>query len=159
LKRGRGKQQREIEEAKGKEQDGAEAKRLADEKKFQELADKHRAEADKAVAERDALQATLREYQLRGACRAEAERQKLQFGNQQAADDALKLADLTGIDIDDSGVRNMDRVLKQLHEDRPYLFQQLRPGADTNAPQGRGGTPAQQNDKEREQALRQRFRI
>ncbi len=154
------KQQRDADEGKRKEQENAEAKRLEDEKKFQELADKHKAQADKATAERDALQQRLQEYQLRDSFRAEAEKLKLQFGSVQAADDAFKLADLTSVDVDEKGVRGMDRVLKALQESRPYLFQQPRQGGDSNAKQGLGSsTPATQNDEERKSALKSRYRM
>ena len=150
----------ELTAAQQKAADEAEAKRLAEQQEYQKLAAKHEKTATETAAQLEDAQAEIRRYRLEGAFRREVAAQELVFADPQAADDAFRLLDLGGVEIDDDGqVVGMDAAIKSLHDTRAYLFSQPQPiGAGINASDGRGpGAPP--DPKQRETELRQRFRI
>lgn len=141
-----------------KQQDDVEAQRLTEEKKFQELADKHKLEAEQHAKRAEELEAQNRLFILRDAFKSEAEKANLTFTTNTAANDAFKLADLDGLEIGENGtVAGMDNVLKELHKSRPYLFSQSK-APDIDASKGTTKS-SKELDEERKKELRQRHRF
>lgn len=161
VSRARKKWETDQEEAKNKADADAEAKRLADEKKFQELATQHETRANTLQGKLDEANAIIRGFTLRQAFELEAGKQKLAFATEQARIDAFDLLDQARLDIDDAGtVTGMEAAVKALKGSRPYLFGQAQGNGSTSidAAQGRGAGE-KPDPKAREADLRQRFRI
>lgn len=137
----------------------ADKKRLTEEKKFQDLAETHRKEAEGAKAKLSTAEETLRRYRLKDAFRLEADKAKAKFANAQAELDAFALLDVTGVKVADDGtVTGIDAALKALQTSRPYLFAKAEgTGASINAADGRGSQPP--DTKAREADLKKRFRL
>ena len=96
-------------------------------------AEKLKAELAAIKAEHDAIQAALREQQIKSAVMAEAA--KLGFAN---PDDAVRLVDLASVEIDDNGkVSGFEKSLKALVESNrlPMKDQKRSDGLGT-PPQG-----------------------
>lgn len=99
-----------------------------EEKRLAELSEKERAEeiAKKAQAEKEALEAQLNEF------KAQVEREKItnefikqaQAANIAYIDDALALADLSAVKVEEGRVVGVDDVVKSLIENKPFLLAQ-----------------------------------
>ena len=139
----------------------ADKTRMAEEKKFADLAEANRKEADTAKAEAATLAARLRTHDYRDAFRKHAvDVAKVKFASVQAELDAFALLDLSGVEMDKDGtVTGMEAALKALQASRPYLFAKPETaGANVNAADGRGtGAPA--DDAAYKAELKQRFHI
>lgn len=138
----------------------AEAATLAEQKRFQELADKTAKERDAAIAERDAERAQVKQHRLLEAFRTAAATLKLKWATDAACTDAFALVagEVTGLDVAEDGkVKGIDDVLKGLQTSRPYLFAKPEASGNVNAADGRGTVPP--NPKAKEDELRQRFHI
>lgn len=134
----------------------AEYEKALEEKRLAELSEKERAEeiAKKAEEEKSALEKQLAEF------KAQIEREKItnEFikvatsANVQYIDDAIKLADLSAVIVNEEGkVEGMEDVIKTLVEHKPYLVvkkQQKQIGDSTN-------TNSDKSDKSAEQLLKE----
>ena len=161
LKRAQGKWADEAKAASDKGTAEAEAKKLAEEKRFSELADKAAKERDAAIAERDAERARVKHLHMREGFREAASAMKLKWATEKASADAFALVatEVAALDVTEDGkVKGIDEVLKGLQSTRPYLFSKPEPAGNINAGEGRGnGAPA--DNKARNEDLRRRFRI
>lgn len=161
LKRAQAKWQADAQAAAEKAKADVDATKLAEEKRFQELADKTAKERDAAVAERDAERAQVKQFHLREAFRGAAAALKLKWATDAASADAFALvaAEVAALDVAEDGkVKGMDDVLKGLQTSRPYLFAKAEQGGSLNAGEGRGdGKPA--DDQARQEEIKRRFRL
>jgi len=133
--------------------------RMAEEKRYSDLAEANRKEADKAKAEAETHKDALRTYHLKDAFRLQAGKAKLSFASEQASEDAFALLDQTGVDMAEDGtVKGMDKALEGLKASRPYLFAApASANANVNAADGRGNAPA--DDAARVAEVTKRFRL
>jgi len=124
----------------------ADKARMTEEKKFADLAEANRKEADTAKAQAETLALKVHTYHLKDAFRKQAlDVAKLKFASVQAEMDAFALLDHTGVDVAEDGtVKGMDKALDALKTSRPYLFAApATQGANVNPTDGRGaGAPA-----------------
>ena len=138
----------------------ANATKLAEEKRFQELAEKAAQERDTAITERDNERAQVRQYHLRESFRVAAATMKLKWATDAASADAFALVagDVGKLDVVDGKVTGMDDVLATLQKARPYLFVKPEQSGSYNAAEGRGaGIPP--DDAARKADIAKRFRI
>ncbi|WP_276914105.1 phage scaffolding protein [Aneurinibacillus aneurinilyticus] len=133
-----------------------EYEKALEEKRLAELSEKERAEeiARKAQEEKAELERKLAEYQ------AQVEREKINNAFITAAtsaniayiDDALRLADLSSVKVEDGKVVGIEDVVKSLVENKPFLVKQATTqpkviGEPTHAQQDEVKTIEQQLDE------------
>jgi hypothetical protein len=153
----------EAEQAKAaKATKDAEAQRLTQQQEWQKLAEQRQAELDTLAAEKAQAEGRLREIAIRDAIRAEAQRQKLSFANDAAANDALLVLKAEGrldeLEIDDAGkAQGLDVLLKGLKEQRPYLFKAASAPGSIDA--GARGNGQPQTSEQYDAQIRREFRI
>jgi DNA repair exonuclease SbcCD ATPase subunit len=125
------------------------------------MSEVERLKAEKAELEQQAKAATeaITQMRMKDAFRSAAIATKVRFVDS-AIDDAFALADLTGVQIEESGaVKGMEDVVKKLATAKPYLIQKPTPAPiDASAGTGSGAVP-QETSKAKEAELRQRYRI
>jgi len=127
------------------------------------MSEVERLKAEKAELEEIAKQAqeAITQMRLKEAFRATVAAKKVRFV-EGAMDDAFRLADLTGVRVEESGaVRGMEAAIDALLKAKPYLVQRPDP-APIDASAGTGaGKPANGPEitKQKEAEWRQRFRI
>jgi DNA repair exonuclease SbcCD ATPase subunit len=128
------------------------------------MSEVERLKAEKAELEAAANQAreAITQMRLKDAFRSAAATKKVRFVDG-AMDDAFKLADLTGVQVEESGaVRGMEAAIDALLKAKPYLVQRPEP-AQIDASAGTGaGKPASSGPevtKQKIEELRQRYRI
>jgi hypothetical protein len=115
-------------EQREKEDREREEKKLTDEKKFQELADKHKSEAEKARNE-------VRSIRTQSAI----ERAAMKAGIKDT-DAAYKLLDMSKISVKDDGtIEGVDTAIEELLKARPYLKSEGGSGSPDNI--GGGSNP------------------
>ena len=133
LARAEAKSKAKSEAAAQKAKDEAERARLADEKRWQELAEKRETELGNKEAELSTLASTLQDERIRHAVAITAS--GLHFRDPQ---DAFQMIDLATIETDDDGaVQGVKEALAVLAKAKPYL---LEPEDDTGA--GLGSPPS-----------------
>lgn len=131
LKRDRAAQAKKAEAAKAAEVDEAEKKRLAEQEEWKALAEKREQAEAAAQAARDDALAQLQEERV--GREIERVAAGLDFHD---AKDAFDLIDMAAVQVDEDGkVAGVEKALKKLAEDKPYLVQ------DENGKNGRKGTP------------------
>ena len=160
LTRAQAKWEKDQTDKAGKATADAEKARMIEEKKFSDLAEANRKEAETAKAQAETLGLKVRTYHLKDAFRLQAAKAKMTFASEQASEDAFALLDHTGVDVAEDGtVKGMDKALDALKASRPYLFAApASQGANVNAADGRGtGAPA--DDAAYKAELKQRFHI
>lgn len=125
-------------------QEAAKAQREAQEKAKSEA---DRLKAEKEAAERKAAEATTRANQR--TIRAEAKAQAAQMGvKADRLDYALRLADLSGVEVDDNGEPDVDAIKKAIGkvlEDLPELKGDQAPGKSGSEFNGSGKPPSDDN--------------
>lgn len=132
-----------------------------DERKRAEMTELERARADleQLKASLAETEAKRREAALHNAVLAEAAKQ--QFSGRRFSDpsDALRFIDWGAVQMTDDGtIAGAADAVKAIAKAKPYLLESTTPPpADISAKDGRG--QKQDDPKEREAALRQRFRI
>ena len=155
--------EREAEQANAaKAAKDAEAQRLAQQQEWQTLAEQRQAELDALTAEKVQAEGRLREIAIRDAIRAEAQRQKMAFANDAAAQDALLVLKAEGkldeLEIDGAGkAQGLDKLLAELKEQRPYLFK--APSAPGSIDAGARSNGQPQTNEQYDADLKQRYRI
>jgi len=147
--------------AEDKAKDNAEAQRLAEEKRFQELADKAKERADGLEGQLREAQEKIWGFTMRRAFQAEATKQQLDFASPEAQEDAFMLADLASVEMAEDGtVKGMEDVVKALKKQKGYLFAQPRqPGGNLNANEGRGSGGGKLPEQQLRDEARRRFGI
>jgi hypothetical protein len=159
LTRAKGKWETDRQAAADKAGSDAEAKRLADDSKFAELADKRLKETETVNAKLIEAQNVLRTYRLKDAFRLQADTVKAKFATTQAEQDAFALLDLAAVQLGEDGkVTGMDKALTGLQTSRPYLFAKAEAAGSINAGEGVGaGAPP--DDKAYRAEITQRYRL
>lgn len=128
------------------------------------MSEVERLKAEKAELEAAANQAreAITQMRLKDAFRSAAATKKVRFVDG-AMDDAFKLADLTGVQVEESGaVRGMEAAIDALLKAKPYLVAKPEPPPSIDASAGTGsGKPAggPEITKQKVEEWRQRFRI
>lgn len=138
-----------LERERKKYADYEELKKLVEEYKKREEEDKRKemnelerlqADFEKLRVERDdfakkyqELENLVKQERIKNAFILEAQKQGVKY-----IDDAYRLADLSGVELTDSGqVVGVDKVIEALKESKPYLFEQQQ-----NKPVGTGTNPS-----------------
>lgn len=140
-----------------REQNEKQAKRL------KEIEDKDKSEFDKTAEERDSLKTTNEKL-------AETNRQLalqvafLEDGTQNWHNPkaALKLLDLDGVEIGDDGVTGLDKAIKKLAEENPFLLKGAKEEDDDDSASGApksSGQPLSKTVQKQRSALEKKYRL
>jgi hypothetical protein len=143
--------QRESERKLAKDLKDAQARLAALDQAEQAKKDAEKTELQKATERAAQLEAALQESRetaqallLRQTFLSKARGLNLKFASTQAEEDAFELADLEGVEIDESGkITGLEDAIKALQASRPYLFSQgsQEEGGDKQGTPKRSGKP------------------
>lgn len=128
-----------------------------------QMSEAERLKTEKAELEnaKAATETRLRDLLLEREFSRAVSKLNLHFASDVAMEDAFKLADLDGVEIDADGkAKGIEDVVKAFVKVRPHLFAQAdKKAADINAGQGTGSGKKPSDTQSRIDEIRQRFRI
>lgn len=130
----------------------AEERRLAEmseKERAEELAKKYEEEKSELARQLNELKSQIQQEKINNAFIKAAQAANIEY-----VDDALKLADLSAVEVDEDGkVNGVQDVIDSLIENKPFLLAQQKPKRSVGEPTNNGGE--RMTDKTAEQMLKE----